>query len=203
MLVVWGSGFMYADDRPRQPPEKVLAVRGPLSRQNMLRAGIDCPEVYGDPVLLCPLFYQPNVTKTHRLGIIPHYVDKGNTNAERFLRDPEVRLIDIQSGIYNVIDKVNQCELIVSSSLHGLIVADAYGIPSLWIRLSNKVLGGDFKFKDYLASVGREVDGPLVITEGTTLAELFSHFQKYEIHIDLGKLFETCPFRHHSENFDS
>ena len=163
----------------------------------MLSVGIDCPEVYGDPALLCPLLYQPDMTKTHRLGIIPHYVDKGNSLVERFLQDPEVRLIDIQGGIYNVIDEINQCELIASSSLHGMIVADAYGVPSLWIRLSNTILGGDFKFKDYLASVGREVVGPLVITDGTTLAELFSHFQEYEIHIDLDKLLEACPFRHH------
>jgi pyruvyltransferase len=195
-LVVWGSGFMYANGHLRQRPEKVWAVRGPLSRQILLSAGIDCPEVYGDPSLLCPMLYQPDVKKTHKLGIVPHHFDKGNPIIEHLIVAPDVKLIDIESGVYNVIDEINSCEFIASSSLHGIIVADTYGIPSLWIKCSDKIGGGEFKFRDYLASVEREVEGPLVITERTTLAELFSSFQRYEIHIDLEKLLETCPFRY-------
>jgi pyruvyltransferase len=193
-LIVWGSGFMYPDGRFPQLPEKVLALRGPLSRQIFTRMGIITPEVFGDPALLCPMFYKPDVKKTHRLGIIPHFFDKGNPLLKHFLDDPEVKLIDIESGVYNVIDEINSCEYIASSSLHGIIVADAYGIQSLWISLSNKVGGGGFKFKDYFASVGRDPVGPVVITERTTLDELYSRFQKYEIHIDLEKLLQACPF---------
>jgi pyruvyltransferase len=197
-LIVWGSGCMYADGRFSQLPEKVLALRGPLTRQILQNIGIEAPEVFGDPALLCPMFYKPDVKKTHRLGIIPHFFDKGNPAIQHFLDDPKVKLIDIESGVYNVIDEINSCEYIASSSLHGLIVADAYGIQSLWISLSNKVGGGGFKFKDYFASVGREPTGPVAITENTTLAELYSHFQKYEIRIDLERLLETCPFLKHN-----
>jgi len=199
-LVVWGAGFMYAEGRFRQRPEKVLAVRGPFSRQIILNLGIDCPEVYGDPTLLCPRFYKPKVSKTYRLWIVPHYFDKDNSCLAHLLSNPGVKLIDIQGGIYKVIDEINSCEFIVSSSLHGIIVADAYGIPSLWIRLSNKITGEDFKYKDYFASVGRETVDPLVITESTTLPEIYSHLQKYEIHIDMDKLLKACPFRHQNQN---
>ncbi len=38
--------------------------------------------------------------------------------------------------------------------LHGLILADAYNIPSLRFTLSDKIIGGDFKYQDYYSGVG-------------------------------------------------
>ena len=46
--------------------------------------------------------------------------------------------------------------MILSSSLHGMIFADSYDIPNAHLLLSKKVIGGDYKFKDYRSGVGRE-----------------------------------------------
>ena len=72
--IVWGAGIMKKDDAVKRP-EKVFAVRGPLTRQRLLDLGYLCPETYGDPALLLPLFYNPPTTKQYEIGIIPHYVD--------------------------------------------------------------------------------------------------------------------------------
>jgi hypothetical protein len=49
----------------------------------------------------------------------------------------------------------------LSSSLHGLIVAETYGIPALWITVTDKVIGGRFKFHDYYLGTGREPPDPI------------------------------------------
>ena len=55
------------------------------------------------------------------------------------------------------------CEKILSSSLHGLIVSDAYQIPNCWIELTGKISGGHFKYYDYASSVNRKFVAPLII----------------------------------------
>ena len=47
------------------------------------------------------------------------------------------------------LNKINVCETILSSTLNGLIAADSLNIPNQWIRVSDGVIGGDFKFNDY------------------------------------------------------
>ena len=55
-----------------------------------------------------------------------------------------------------VIHEIAKCEHILSSSLHGLVVADALGIPNGWIKLSDRVVGDGFKFKDYGTAIKRK-----------------------------------------------
>ena len=56
---IWGSGVRDNTNKLKCKPHKVLAVRGPLSRQYLIDNGVDCPPVYGDPALLLPLITPP------------------------------------------------------------------------------------------------------------------------------------------------
>jgi pyruvyltransferase len=192
--IIWGPGFVSGSGRLARAPAKVCAVRGPLSRDILVRQKIDCPEVYGDPALLYPRFYMPKKEIKYRLGIIPHYVDKSSDVIKNLARSPEVKIIDIERPINDVVDQVCSCKYIASSSLHGIIVADAYRIPSLWIKLSENVVGSGFKFRDYFASVGRRDENPLTITEKSTIDDIYGSFGNDKIDIDLNALLEACPF---------
>jgi len=108
-------------------------------------------------------------------------------------------IIDILSGVKQVIDDICSCERIFSSSLHGLIAADAYGIHSTWIKFSNKIEGNDFKFYDYFESVGRKGESCLRITEDTTIQEVINYYREYRIEINIEELVDACPFLKHSE----
>jgi pyruvyltransferase len=160
----------------------------------IIKQGLDCPEVFGDPALLLPLFYKPSsLKKTHALGVVPHYVDKTQPSLLHFQSVPDVLVIDIQGGIDKVVDQIVGCERIVSSSLHGLIIADAYKIPSKWIKLSEKLNGSEFKFFDYFGSVGREQRVPLEVQTSTSLGRLEKCIGEFQSNIDVQNLLRSCP----------
>lgn len=193
--VVWGAGFLRNNQSVAQPPMRICAVRGPLSRARLLALGIDCPEVYGDPALLYPVLYRPrNIRKRFPLGIVPHFMDYRSSLLKKWRNQPDVLVINIKRGVKPVVDAICSCERIASSSLHGLIAADAYGVPSTWIKLSDKLVGDGFKFHDYFESVGRTDRQPLLVTHDTTLNEIYDSFHSYQIDIDLERLFRACPF---------
>jgi pyruvyltransferase len=193
--VLWGAGFMHKDESVRSKPRKVCAVRGPLSRQKLLDQGINCPDICGDPSLLYPRFYQPVVAKKFRLGIVPHMADAEHLWLKKVSQTDGIKIIDITSGVNEVVDAILSCESIASSSLHGIIAADAYGIPSTWIKLSDNVSGDGFKFRDYFASVERPDQTPFIIRQNTSVKQVMDQFSDYKIKIDLEQLMMACPFK--------
>ncbi|MCX6810746.1 MAG: polysaccharide pyruvyl transferase family protein [Candidatus Berkelbacteria bacterium] len=190
--VIWGTGFMKYGEKVKGNPRKILAVRGPLSREGLLAQNIDCPAIFGDPILLYPRFYKPDIEKKYALGIIPHYSDVDNPWLKENI-DPSVKIIDVKQSGNGFVDDILSCKKIASSSLHGIIVADAYDIPSTWIRFSDADWGNGFKFRDYFLSVGRKDADPLLIEEKINLKEIFNNFSDYKINIDLDKLWENRP----------
>ncbi|GAG95363.1 unnamed protein product, partial [marine sediment metagenome] len=65
----------------------------------------------------------------------------------------------------------------------------------LWMKLSNKVLGEGYKFRDYFSSVGRRNDKPLILSNDMSIDFILNSFGEYKIEIDLDKLLEACPFK--------
>lgn len=196
-LVVWGTGFISSQGRLKVQPKEICAVRGPLTRELLLKQGYNCPEIYGDPALLYPRFYKPRVQKRYKLGIIPHFADQKHKFLSNFQNDPNILIIDILGGIHNVVDQICNCQKIASSSLHGIIAADAYGVQSTWIELPGTVIGGDgFKFFDYFESVGRIDEGPLIIQENSSIEDILDTYDQYKLNLDLNELWDACPFRH-------
>lgn len=197
--IVWGNGSMCEKVSLTVRPKKILAVRGPLTRANMLFNGWECPEIYGDPALLMPYYYQPkSLTRKYAIGIVPHMVDLNLEIIQFYKQQSKVQIIDIQNykTWRDFIDRLCECEFILSSSLHGIILSDAYHIPNMWIKLSDKVLGDGFKFRDYFGSVGKErICEPLVLDHFISVEKLLGYKSCWqEAVIDLDKLMSVCPF---------
>jgi hypothetical protein len=165
--VVWGAGVLRAGTIELPNDARVLAVRGPLSR-GMIRG--DVPEVYGDPAILVPLIFTPQESKRFRVGVVPHYRDRGVFA----YADPAIAEIDVTTDWRDIVTAIVQCETVLSSSLHGLIVAEAYGVPAVWVRLSDRVARQDIKFDDYYLATNRDPVRPIRIEAGRLAAAVNS-----------------------------
>lgn len=194
--IVWGSGAFGTEGKnDLNRRARYLAVRGPLTR-NLLRIhGIDCPDVYGDPALLIPRVFNPVVEKKYRAGMILRWAEK-DWNAVDV--DPGIKKIYLGTGdIEGTISDMLACEKIVSSSLHGIILADAYGIPSAWLG-SATPKGLEYKFYDYFLSVNKLQNPQTLdfsghrITEGDIERQL--RFNGRPIEFDADRLLAACPF---------
>lgn len=149
--IICGTGFQHENAKVFRKPVKIIAVRGPLTRNIFLKYKVDCPKVYCDPVLLLPEIYLPNkIEKKFDVGIIAHYVDKNLVRQKKIINNGlTYHFIDIEADWRQIVQHVNMSRYIISSSLHGIIVAHAYGIPATRMKLSSNINGGNFKFNDY------------------------------------------------------
>ncbi len=145
-MLVLGSGAMARTDQPN-PAARYAWVRGPITAELVRRAGGDCPDVYGDPAMLLPRIFPRTVEPVHEVGVFPHYVDM--PECARF---PVV--INPLDPAPEVLRRLWACKRIVSSSLHGIIAAHAYGIPAAWVRFSDRLDGDGTKFDDHAQAVG-------------------------------------------------
>lgn len=193
--IIWGSGVVYSQANLSSKPKQVLAVRGPLTRQYLIKHGVQCPEIYGDPALLLPRFYTPKYENKHKIGIIPHFRDKNHPLMKKLLEDPTTILIDVTriKPWHKFIDDICSCECVISSSLHGIIVSDAYHIPNLWIEF-DRGESKRFAFYDYFQSIKANISDPFCVTEETTLDELAINCRNKTLDINLERLLSVCPF---------
>jgi len=192
---VWGTGMIAPDSLPRQAPNAIHAVRGPLTRERLMLSGIRCPRVYGDPALLLANFFHPAREVQWQLGVVSHYTDKGHPWVAEAHKQDKVRVIDVCSGLEEFVHQVCSCERILSSSLHGLICADAYGIPNRRIILAGGLTGGDFKFLDYYGAFDLAPEQPIRPKPGESAIDLVPGITRCSGKLDLGALLESCPFK--------
>jgi pyruvyltransferase len=188
--IIWGTGTLSSKRITPNLDLDIRAVRGPLTRDVLLKSGYKCPDVYGDPAMLVKDFYNHTVEVTHDFGIIPHVSELEHPIILDILKRYNVKLINIRLGHTEFIDELKSVSYVISSSLHGLIMADAYGIPNTKIDLpGTQWKGSNWKFADYFASVERPFAFGHTLTEGVDLNWLIknSHFNQ-SINIDLDPL---------------
>jgi len=150
--IIWGSGIIQSNDVFSN--SNFLAVRGFHTIERIRKLGYPAPSVVGDPALLLPLILPSGHTKEFRIGIVPHY-QHFEFFKSTFPKD--ILTINLLDSIEDIVRQINSCDIILSTSLHGIIVSHAYEIPALWVEFNelkdNKLLGDNVKFKDYFSSV--------------------------------------------------
>jgi hypothetical protein len=153
---ILGSGRLIAGSRTNivqmttGVSAKILALRGPLTAM-----GIPGNYALGDPGILADELVGMQ-EKRWDLGIVPHWQDKELVPRFQDLIKPPhtTKAIDPSDDPLEVVRQIGSCRRIVASSLHGMIVADSFGIPRrVEVCKAMERDGGMFKFEDYSASI--------------------------------------------------
>lgn len=156
---IWGTGLR-EEPRATGIPEiamsdKVLAVRGPLSRQ-ALGLNMDLP--IGDPGVLAPVLGRFH--GLHRRGtlFIPHFRTWATRSGQDLLtlaKSAGYEIANPSLPPLEMIALIARADLVLSSSLHGVIVANALGIPAQLVSIPASGRNEPhFKYEDYFQSVG-------------------------------------------------
>lgn len=197
--IVWGTGVM-GTGKHKLNPAKICSVRGKLSQNYCIENGFGHPNSVGDPALLLPCFYKPKpLGRRYKLGFVLHTIDSKSLLIAQMTKNDEDILVIRMTGYRkwtDVVDGICACDSIASTSLHGLITADAYGIANCWIRLEH-VLPSFFKFHDYASSVDRmDLKEPLHIKTPDQIGEIFDKCKAWrQPMIDTKEILATCPLR--------
>lgn len=188
---LWGTGFDMARDQagaltgyqiPDDTDLVVHAVRGRETADALRARGLTVPEAYGDPVWFLPRIFPETGEKTHELGVIVHISELDTPTAEscvraaieRYRLPPEfaerIRIINTYtpatlSGLRDKVAEITSCRRILSTSLHGLVISETYGIPCAWFGTysgpSGRLrIGGehpiDHRMRDFYSGADRD-----------------------------------------------
>jgi pyruvyltransferase len=193
--VYWGTGSFGTESKSQVPVNaRYHAVRGPLTRAKIKSHGVDCPKVYGDPALLTPMYYWPDIKPEYELGVVLRWSEK--KWLDRDFGAGVKKIFLKTSNIEQVISEILSCKRILTSSLHGLIIADAYGIPNAWLE-SGTPKGAEFKYYDYFLTVNKvRASFSYDMSHGSlNLLDLLSEFDfdARAIEFDYVSLLDSCP----------
>lgn len=146
---IWGTGVNGKIDQNFLSFQTldVRAVRGPLTREVLRAKGIHAPEVYGDPGILVSRYWPKGPYHGKKL-FVPH------------MREPLDLATRLKWHILSPLKPLNEfitiisgASIVYSSSLHGIVIAESFGVPAVLIR--NTSGETPFKYDDYYAGTGR------------------------------------------------
>lgn len=194
VLHFWGTGvdaernpvdpLVHGYVRPANTEFNIHALRGPNSARTLRAAGIEVPDIFGDPVWMLPRFWpMRDVEKTHDLGVILHITELDGRELDSQVKasliryavpdafKDRIRLINTHcpptpEGMKAKVAEIVSCRAVVSTSLHGLVIAETYGIPCAWfatygdgegrmLDLGNHEHQIDHRMRDFYSGAGR------------------------------------------------
>lgn len=197
ILHVWGTGTLF-NDKPVTWPQKlqVHAVRGALTANRLCKDAANIP--MGDPGILASLLIDPPQQKRWAVAIVPNHVD--TTYLSNLDLPKSWRLIDPEQPVLDVVHQIASADLVISSSLHGLIVADAFKIPCIWAESHTRLQGTEgHKFNDYMTSrpnaFNRPVSYQVLLNLKHAKLEDIATIASRDIEEWQNNLIEVFPFR--------
>ncbi|WP_374229666.1 polysaccharide pyruvyl transferase family protein [Kocuria sp. LUK] len=154
--MIWGTGVngKFLPPKNRIDRLDIRSVRGPLTANFLRQHGVSTPSIFGDPGLLIPRLF-PEVAswasvKNSQYLLIPNL----NDYKTWFGGARSANVLNPTSDVWHCIRSIAASELIIASSLHALVLADALGIPTIPVSSLSEP---PFKYRDYYEGTGRKM----------------------------------------------
>ena len=160
---IWGTGCRGPTRRDFLDHVEVALLRGPVTAALLERTD----RAFGDPGLLAAEAVGGLPAREDRVGVVPHPT-KRRDPALAALADaePRIEVIDpARADAAEAVRRIAGCAYVLSSSLHGLVLADACGVPNTWLEPWGTHEHAALAFHDYAASVGRALGPPVAVGE--------------------------------------
>lgn len=156
---IWGAGLLHPVPADFLDNVQVGLLRGPVTAALL---GIKTDQ-FGDPGLLTPLVLGALPARDDRIGLVMHHSQSDDPGVAALIaHEPALQLIDVAGDAKQVCRQIAACAHVISSSLHGLVVADACGVANTWLSPGAQ---SHLKYHDYAASIGRAMIAPLAISD--------------------------------------
>ncbi|HSE74990.1 MAG TPA: hypothetical protein VLB05_10780 [Dongiaceae bacterium] len=195
---VWGAGILHPSRAiGNVRPEQVWALRGKLTEARLRREQPGLRDVpLGDPGYLVgralgALLERP--AARHRLGIVPHNAHRDHPAIARWRGEDGVVVLDVRDPEPAFFARMAACEAIASSSLHGLIFAEALGIPNAWVDFAPADDNRCFKYRDWFSLAARPQAAPLRARLQLQVRDLIAAATLHEFQIDERALRTAIP----------
>jgi pyruvyltransferase len=181
---IWGSGVngKISLDQIVARQLDVRAVRGPKTADVLRSMGIKVPAVYGDPALLLPRYFG----KRFRVAPVRDYIFIPNLNDLK-THGQLPNLMSPLRGWNRCVEAICGAKLVIASSLHAIILAEAFGVPARYVRLTETE--SQFKYDDYAQSTGRRA-----LVPAYSIAEAREMGGHEPIHFDPKPLLDAFPY---------
>ena len=190
-LHIWGTGSLRAEDR-LTGAHRLHALRGRLTLARCER--VEAPPKLGDAGLLAELLLDGPRAKRYGIGVIPHLADRQHPDVAAFVAaTTHARLLDLTTPVERLLAEIAGCEAVLSSGLHGLVFADALGIPNRWFEASAALRGGQHKFHDYYSAF--DMQARPVRLPGLDTQAAFDGYRRPGIEALKRDLMASFPFR--------
>jgi len=161
----------------RSPRCRCAASRGPLSLERLPSSVDPSTITLGDPGIFAADLLEVQPPKRWAIGFLPHLCDRKDPRVSAAAETiPHSRIINVMAHPLRVIGEIAACDFVFSSSLHGLIVADSLNVPNHWMKLSDNIIGHEFKFRDYCAALGKALPRPFGLDSGVDLHDTVKSF---------------------------
>jgi len=192
---VWGCGFSSIKDVLSSCP-RIYAVRGKLTKTMLQNYNVNCPEIYGDPLMVLKRYYNPEKQKMYKYGIVYDTDDDLIIKKLMTIKNHNFKLIRNQP-LLSLVDELCQCDIILTSLLNGIILGDMYCNKSYYINFDMKE---DFMIQDYFTCVSR----PYVVITKNEMLNIVKNDRYFEINkskynynmtFDEMAFINSCPFR--------